>query len=710
MPDGHWWTLDPLGRGIVLLGVDHVSFRGHWCEALGYAPHGRKNEKKYASRAAWADETLGRLKQWGFTLLGAGCDPQLRHRGLAHCEFLGIGDQFSAAGDACDITPNERRPCTAFPNVFHPDFEVFARHVARAKCRTARDDPWLLGHFIDNELAWWGRAWGSEAGLFDAVMKKPAAHTAKTALAGFLAARFDGDIAALNAVFGTTLRDFDELSTLHALPGGAPARNETKRAFLALVAERYFAITTRAIREADPNHLVLGARFAGTDSTPPLVWEIAGRHCDVVTFNVYPMADLDTGRVLTRLGKNGEPVAAHFATFHALARRPLLVTEWSFPALDAGLPSLHGAGQRFPTQTQRAHASRLFAREMLAMPFLLGYDYFMWVDEPAPGVSTANPEDSNYGLINEDGEPYAPLTGMFANLHREAAARRLEPPTPTPTPQPTTTDAPAREPPPPLAVALKAALPTTENNRAASASKRADTAPCPPPRSTGLRLDDYGEGKHKMVGRVTLAGDERTVGQYNAMIRTLDADGRNRWTATRRVTHAAERAAGDGVTLLTLTAAGETDGCAFEVTHRLYQPAGRAWLIAEAVGVRNTGNTPLCLKGLYFRLENTSRKTPPPSAPNVWGEPQSGCWLDTATDLFFGAVAPWGSDTQVHFWLDAEGGQHPDARLELDAPVELAPGAVFTPSAPAYVICAAGRGGAEAWREEIETIKRVLEK
>jgi hypothetical protein len=152
------------------------------------------------------------------------------------------------------------------------------------------------------------------------------------------------------------------------------------------------------------------------------------------------------------------------------------------------------------------------------------------------------------------------------------------------------------------------------------------------------------------------------------------------------------------------------DGGEFEVTHRLYQPAGRAWFIAEAVSIKNTGGAPLRLKGLYFRLDNASRETPPPLAPNLWGEPQSGCWLDPATGLFFGAVAPRGSDARVHFWLDPNGGQHPDARLELAEPVELAPGAVFTPPAPAYVVCAAGRGGLDAWREAVEEIKRVLEK
>ena len=39
-----------------------------------------------------------------------------------------------------------------------------------------------------------------------------------------------------------------------------------------------------------------------------------------------------------------------------------MITEWSFPALDAGLPCNHGAGQRVPTQRDRALAFTAFQK------------------------------------------------------------------------------------------------------------------------------------------------------------------------------------------------------------------------------------------------------------------------------------------------------------------------------------------------------------
>ena len=694
-PDGRWWAIDPLGRGIVLLGVDHVTFHGHWCEKLGYSPHGKKNEKKYVDHAEWESETLGRLKAWGFTMLGAGCDPKLKHRGLVHTEFLSIGDHLACLGDEYDITPNERRPCSSFPNVFHPDFEAFCRYRAERSCAPCRNDPWLFGYFIDNELAWWGRG-GSETGLFDAVMKKGAAHTAKIALRDFLARQAENDVAKFNGLWATRLKSFDELLALDALPAVNEAQRGVKRDFLRFTADRYFSVATRAIREADPNHLVLGARFAGTGGADPVVWEVSGKYCDVVTFNCYPMADLDEGRVYTHFGKAGELVTEHFAKYYDYVKRPMLITEWSFPALDAGLPSVHGAGQRFRTQTERTAATSLFARTMLSLPFLLGYDYFMWVDEPALGISEPFPEDSNYGLINEDGVPYPQLTEMFTSLHRDVGTYRFKP-SPEPKASPRSG--------PPLS-AMSVARKAAAGEAKAFFVREGDVF-----RAGNGRIELSGAlGNGNFVRRVTLDGAEKTFGQYNAMLQTLGAGGQYRWTDSLAVKAFDGRVA-DGMAVIEVAGVTTVGQEGFEVTHRLILPPGTPWFVCELVSVKNVGAVPLRLKGLYFRLYSEFTCSPEEVLPpNVWGLPEADCWLDETDGRFFGAMAARASDIRVNFWPDKQGGRpHPDAFLELEeTPVE--PGANYTPANPVYVVCVAGQGGREAWMKVTEALKTVLEK
>ena len=195
---GRWWVVAPDGGRTFLRGVDHANWNGHWCEALNVNPYREENRKRYPSQGAWEAETLDRLKSWGVNTLGAGCSPELEGRGLAHCAFLSMGESFASQGSDHALSEAQGIPGTAFPNVFHKDWEGFCDARAAQLCASRKDDCNLVGYFFDNELFWWGRT--------------------------------------------------------------------------AEEAERYFRTIAAAIRRHDPNHLLLGCRFAGLDA-PRAAWE-----------------------------------------------------------------------------------------------------------------------------------------------------------------------------------------------------------------------------------------------------------------------------------------------------------------------------------------------------------------------------------------------------------------------------------------------------
>ena len=143
-----------------------------------------------------------------------------------------------------------------------------------------------------------------------------------------------------------------------------------------------------------------------------------------MTLNAYSRADLENGEVIFRYGNGYLPIGEALAKISELAGRPVLLTEWSFPAFDSGLLCRNGAGQRFDTQIERAWASKLYAETVLSLPCVVGYDYFMWVDMPAKGISRRFPEDTNYGLVREDGTEYRELTAAFTEVHAAALAGR----------------------------------------------------------------------------------------------------------------------------------------------------------------------------------------------------------------------------------------------------------------------------------------------
>ena len=371
--EGAFVAVDPRGREFRVHSIDQACVP--WW--LGE----EEFKRRCGSVEKWAEDAFGRMKDMGFNLLGCGCDESLWHRGIPHTIDLRL-----ALNWKINRSPERMMGGTLyFPNVFHPDFPAACERVAAEKCTPGDRD--LFGYFLDNELNW--PAGKRDTGMFDTCARAPSSSYERRALDAFLASR--------------------------GLDSPDSATREVKLDFLRLVADRYFSVFTQAVRRHDPNHLVLGCRFAGLKGAHDVVWEVAGKYCDVVTFNCYPYADLDREAVYadfthTRL------LADEIRRKASFAKRPLLVTEMSFPSVDSGLPCLYGCGMRMRTQADRAKATRLMIETLLAEPCMIGYTYFMWWDEPIEGYQDSFPEDTNYGLNTIDMKPYKEMAAMLREV------------------------------------------------------------------------------------------------------------------------------------------------------------------------------------------------------------------------------------------------------------------------------------------------------
>lgn len=288
--------------------------------------------------------------------------------------------------------------------MFHPDFKRYCIKKAAVICAANKHDPWLIGYFLDNELEW--HSW-TGGGLFADTFSKDENDPAKQALVQLFEQTFI-TTQEFNKHWSPRISSFADIKKMRT---PLTPRTEKARAaitaYVRLAAERYFYITTQAIRTYDPNHLILGCRFAGQ---APDIWDIAGRYCDAISVNCYRTIDLDTGQF-------SDGFENELRNWYAQTKKPLIITEWSFPALDTGLPCRHGAGQRVATQKEKAFAFIVFQKYIFSCPFIIGSNYFMWADQPALGISKIFPEDSNYGLVNEHDEPYALLTEAASKLH-----------------------------------------------------------------------------------------------------------------------------------------------------------------------------------------------------------------------------------------------------------------------------------------------------
>ncbi len=411
-----WWVIAPDGKGFIAVGTQRMTYKGIYSEALGYSPYEQNVKSIYGSEEEWAENTAERLNSWGFNLLGIDSAPSLRHRGLAHTVSFGFGNSFSKYGEDYVIYGlDASNHC--FPNVFSPKFVYYCDDLARKVIQEDQNDPWLFGYYLDNELSWWGQSFDTTYGLTDLVIKKDKTHTAKIALINWLQNRY-GNISSLNKAWGTDYTSFETLGKMTSFTGkNQLVINTDKTDFEKVIIEKYYTITTGAIKKYDKNHMILGSRNgSGIEKCYDLVWGIGRNYTDISTFNYYGKVDLQAETAYDQIKVNGVyqnvELSEIFAQIYNKAKQPIMISEWSFPAYDSGLPCTEGAGMRVDTQTERAKAYEIYQKALFNMPFLVGSEFFMWVDPPAEGLTKSYKLDTNYGLVNEKDEPYALVTSV----------------------------------------------------------------------------------------------------------------------------------------------------------------------------------------------------------------------------------------------------------------------------------------------------------
>lgn len=675
--DGSWWSYDPQGRGYVVYGMTAVRYNGHSCERLGHrCLYKEHNQKAYPSHEAWEDETLARLKAWGFNSYNG--DPSLKHRGLAHQTFLGIGRLMAELGEEFYIAPYEDKPCSAFPNVYHPKFREWCAWRLRRSCEREKDNPWLYGYFTDNELAWWGRG-AADTGLFDLAMAKSAEHTAKQAACKILLMQAGGNLETLNRTWKLELKSADELMKVTKLPSATAEQKAAKVAFLRQTAEIYFKTIQEEFRKIDKNHLLLGSRCAGIDKNHAVVWEMMGRYSDVITWNSYIPVDLEAGVAYGDWNAKPRTLRETFEEVYSWAKKPVIITEWAFPSLDSGLPCSHGAGMRVCTQEERAKASEIYMKTLLSMPFVLGYNAFMWVDQPPLGVSHAFPENTNYGVVNVNGVPYEPLVKVYTEIQREPAKYKNQ-----------------------LAPAARKVAPP--NRKLYDAwLKPAFTAPKQLLSETFTATAGRFAFERKPASvRIEFSRDGKQLGTFCAMLRYRDATGKTRWDDVREIV-SASLCRDDKRTELALTArrkAAETDanGASFELDYRIVVPNGADWMLWEVTAVRNLGSRPIDMESIYLRGYPVFDGKPGVNSavefdpvPNLYAPVRYSGWLSPDAKQYLSFAAAYREPVTLRAWFDPKRvSYHPD--LQYQWPAMLAPGAAMSLPSPFCLSVVAGEG------------------
>src|SRR5204862_5212772 len=196
----------------------------------------------------------------------------------------------------------------------------------------------------------------------------------------------------------------EQITVLRAGSNGIGAVHE----WTGIVAERYYTLSERAIRAADPDALYLGDRLP-IYYDPAAVRAMAA-HVDTIAANY----NVDSG--------DGWVARYFFDGLKQLSGgKPVLVTEWFFAARENRTGnSNNGHLMTVDTQAERAQGAAAATRNFAALPEIVGTHWFQYYDHPKGG--RADGEDYNFGLVDVDDRPYGQLTEALAAANRDAPA------------------------------------------------------------------------------------------------------------------------------------------------------------------------------------------------------------------------------------------------------------------------------------------------
>ena len=332
----------------------------------------------------WQSHTLDRLQAWGFNTIGNWSDPA-----------LGLNDRvpytlpLSIVGDYASISTGADW-WGGMPDPFDPRFAMATERAVAIAARDHRDDPWLIGYFADNELAWAGP--GNEPksryALAYGTLRLSTDVPAKRAFLKQLRDKYRNQ-QGLSKAWGVDIPAWELMEDPGfeaPLPNAEHPQIEADyQHFQKVFADTYFKTITDSLKWHAPNHLMLGGRFAA--STPEAVASCA-QYCDVLSFNFYTLQPQD---------------GYDFAKLHELDK-PVMITEFNFGSRDRG--PFWGGVTEVANEQARGPAYAKFLKQAAGDPSIVGVHWFQYLDQPVTG-RLLDGENGHFGMVGITDLPFS---------------------------------------------------------------------------------------------------------------------------------------------------------------------------------------------------------------------------------------------------------------------------------------------------------------
>jgi hypothetical protein len=409
--DGVWWLVAPDGQAFWRTGVNDIDI-----DASENPCHYQWAIATYGSADAYRKQARVAAAQLGFSG-DVGSPVQARMKWLNFSDNARVTPaRLGLQGP--DGQPYEGDAGELFGDPFNPEWRANVEaYLDKTISHSDVSDPQLAGYFTDNELRF--------DRIYDYIWS-PAAST--EFVTNFLPSRYK-DIAALNAAWSSRYHTYqygdfaemkgDDKPVIRALDDPVAA---DLHAFARRVVQEYIQFTTQAIRQRDPNHLVVSNRFAAA-SMPDAASADLGELLDL--FKAYDIIAVNLSP--HRTGSGDHYLQPNLAVlrdlFYAKTGRPVMITEFSVGALDSGInPVLRWRTRTLATQAERGAFYRNAVAVLANLPFTIGASWYKWDNSyyRANGKEHACPsafDDSdapdwdarNSGIVDDHDRPYPAL-------------------------------------------------------------------------------------------------------------------------------------------------------------------------------------------------------------------------------------------------------------------------------------------------------------
>ncbi len=358
--DDRWWLVDPDGYLFYSAGIDCVRYNSSTRAAgrekvFAKLPPGsgertdfykanttlRYGEEDFV--ANWKAKQSRRLQSWGFNTVANWSDPATwEDPTVPFVVNLNIG--------------RSGKNWHRFPDVYSEEFLRAIEAEAAGQCTKFRDEPFLIGYFTGNEERWPHRR------FIDLILKDPEPTSTQQFIKDFLEENRDTP--------------------------------ESRERLTETLSREYFQKVVDAIRKADPNHLILGIRWAGGRASDAVMK--ANDVFDVFSLNFYRF----------------QPSSEQIQHLHEVTGRPIMIGEFHFGAVDRGYaPAL----VMVKDQRERGVAYQFYVEQAAAMPAIVGTHYFQFVEQPVTGRFDG--ENYNFGFVNQLDIPYPEMLDFARAAH-----------------------------------------------------------------------------------------------------------------------------------------------------------------------------------------------------------------------------------------------------------------------------------------------------